>query len=194
LLSTLNFDPAIIDNFASGNTCTDCHVGPNPSGADHIDGVKEDSLTVTYSFAANITAYSQAAGCQANCHSDGADWGRKWIGVTDAQPAYTDDPATAAVCGNCHGSFNTGWNWNETTTGTDHTDPDGDNVGDGMGNHANCTTCHGWGDAVGEPVGTRFGRHPYRVPSLAGVPATRTLEGSLAGNARPGLRGLRRHH
>ena len=22
----------------------------------------------------------------------------------------------------------------------------------------------GWGDAVGEPVGTRFGRHPYRVP------------------------------
>ena len=38
----------------------------------------------------------------------------------------------------------------------------------------------GWGDAVGEPVGTRFGRHPYRVPSLAGVPATRTLEGSLA--------------
>ena len=38
----------------------------------------------------------------------------------------------------------------------------------------------GWGDAVGEPVGTRFGRHPYRVPSLAGIPATRTLEGSLA--------------
>lgn len=38
----------------------------------------------------------------------------------------------------------------------------------------------GWGDAVGEPVGTRFGRHSYRVPSLAGIPATRTLEGSLA--------------
>jgi phytol kinase len=38
----------------------------------------------------------------------------------------------------------------------------------------------GWGDAVGEPVGARWGRHPYRVPSLAGVPATRTLEGSLA--------------
>lgn len=38
----------------------------------------------------------------------------------------------------------------------------------------------GWGDAVGEPVGTRWGRHPYRVPSLAGVPATRTLEGSAA--------------
>ena len=38
----------------------------------------------------------------------------------------------------------------------------------------------GWGDAAGEPVGSRWGRHPYRVPSLRGVPATRTLEGSLA--------------
>lgn len=36
----------------------------------------------------------------------------------------------------------------------------------------------GWGDAVGEPVGTRWGRHRYRVPSLGGVPATRSLEGS----------------
>jgi phytol kinase len=38
----------------------------------------------------------------------------------------------------------------------------------------------GWGDAVGEPVGARWGRHRYRVPSLAGVPATRSLEGSAA--------------
>lgn len=38
----------------------------------------------------------------------------------------------------------------------------------------------GWGDAVGEPVGVRWGRHPYRVPTLAGVPAERTLEGSAA--------------
>ena len=38
----------------------------------------------------------------------------------------------------------------------------------------------GWGDAVAEPVGSRWGRHPYRVPSLAGVPAERTLEGSAA--------------
>jgi phytol kinase len=38
----------------------------------------------------------------------------------------------------------------------------------------------GWGDAVGEPVGTRWGRHRYRVPSMAGVPATRSLEGSAA--------------
>jgi phytol kinase len=38
----------------------------------------------------------------------------------------------------------------------------------------------GWGDAVGEPVGTRWGRRRYRAPSLAGVPATRSLEGSTA--------------
>jgi phytol kinase len=38
----------------------------------------------------------------------------------------------------------------------------------------------GWGDAVGEPVGARWGRHPYRVPSLGGVSARRTVEGSAA--------------
>lgn len=38
----------------------------------------------------------------------------------------------------------------------------------------------GLGDAIGEPVGTRFGRHRYRVWSLSAVPATRSLEGSAA--------------
>jgi len=38
----------------------------------------------------------------------------------------------------------------------------------------------GLGDAIGEPVGTRFGRHRYRVPSVAGVVAYRSWEGSLA--------------
>jgi phytol kinase len=37
-----------------------------------------------------------------------------------------------------------------------------------------------WGDAVGEPVGTRWGRHPYSVPSIGGIRANRTLEGSAA--------------
>jgi phytol kinase len=37
-----------------------------------------------------------------------------------------------------------------------------------------------WGDAIGEPVGTRWGRHRYRVPSLAGVVAWRSVEGSMA--------------
>jgi phytol kinase len=38
----------------------------------------------------------------------------------------------------------------------------------------------GWGDAVGEPVGSRWGRHRYKVPSLAGVKAQRSIEGSAA--------------
>lgn len=38
----------------------------------------------------------------------------------------------------------------------------------------------GWGDAVGEPIGSRWGKHKYRVPSMSGVPATRSVEGSLA--------------
>jgi phytol kinase len=38
----------------------------------------------------------------------------------------------------------------------------------------------GLGDAIGEPVGVRFGRHRYRVPSLRSVKTTRSLEGSVA--------------
>jgi len=38
----------------------------------------------------------------------------------------------------------------------------------------------GWGDAVGEPVGAAVGRHRYSVPSLGGVRAMRSLEGSAA--------------
>jgi phytol kinase len=38
----------------------------------------------------------------------------------------------------------------------------------------------GLGDAIGEPVGVRFGRHRYRVPSLRDVKTTRSLEGSAA--------------
>ena len=38
----------------------------------------------------------------------------------------------------------------------------------------------GLGDAVGEPVGTRFGKHTYRVPSLSSVKAVRSWEGSAA--------------
>ncbi|NOZ60870.1 MAG: hypothetical protein GXO74_04240 [Calditrichaeota bacterium] len=38
----------------------------------------------------------------------------------------------------------------------------------------------GFGDAIGEPVGTRFGAHEYRVPSLKGVKTKRSLEGSFA--------------
>lgn len=36
----------------------------------------------------------------------------------------------------------------------------------------------GLGDAIAEPVGTRFGKHKYRVPAIRGVCAVRSLEGS----------------
>lgn len=38
----------------------------------------------------------------------------------------------------------------------------------------------GWGDAVGEPVGTRWGKHKYRVPTLTGIKSYRSIEGSIA--------------
>ena len=38
----------------------------------------------------------------------------------------------------------------------------------------------GWGDAVAEPVGSRWGRHTYSVPSLDGIRAYRSIEGSLS--------------
>jgi phytol kinase len=38
----------------------------------------------------------------------------------------------------------------------------------------------GLGDAIGEPVGTRFGKHSYRVPAFGGVQSTRSYEGSAA--------------
>jgi phytol kinase len=37
----------------------------------------------------------------------------------------------------------------------------------------------GLGDAIGEPIGTRFGKHQYSVPSLAGVKSKRSIEGSV---------------
>ncbi len=38
----------------------------------------------------------------------------------------------------------------------------------------------GLGDAAGEPVGVRFGRHKYRVPTLSKVKCFRSMEGSTA--------------
>lgn len=38
----------------------------------------------------------------------------------------------------------------------------------------------GWGDAVGEPVGSKWGKYKYTVPTLFGVKATRSIEGSTA--------------
>ena len=38
----------------------------------------------------------------------------------------------------------------------------------------------GLGDAIGEPIGTRFGRHHYRVPTLTRIISRRSVEGSVA--------------
>jgi phytol kinase len=38
----------------------------------------------------------------------------------------------------------------------------------------------GFGDAIAEPVGTRFGKHQYRAPAVRGVSAIRSIEGSSA--------------
>jgi phytol kinase len=38
----------------------------------------------------------------------------------------------------------------------------------------------GFGDAVAEPVGTRFGKHEYKAPAISGVRAIRSLEGSCS--------------
>jgi phytol kinase len=38
----------------------------------------------------------------------------------------------------------------------------------------------GFGDAIGEPVGTKIGRHSYKAWSLSSVPVIRSIEGSTA--------------
>ena len=38
----------------------------------------------------------------------------------------------------------------------------------------------GWGDAAGEPIGVRFGKHRYKVPTVTGIACTRSYEGSAA--------------
>lgn len=38
----------------------------------------------------------------------------------------------------------------------------------------------GWGDAVGEPFGVRFGKHKYKVFTMTGIKCHRSLEGSAA--------------
>ena len=37
----------------------------------------------------------------------------------------------------------------------------------------------GCGDAVGEPIGAKWGKHEYKVPSVFGVKVTRSIEGSV---------------
>lgn len=138
------------DTFGAGGTCTSCHTGVTvDSPATHVNGVNTDANT-TYGLFANYNTSTNT--CYASCHADGGDWARKWVGVVDAKPLHTD-AATAAVCGNCHGSFAQGWRFvNEAgASTTDHTDPETvDNTGDQMNTtgHQVCSKCHGWGVAA----------------------------------------------
>lgn len=138
------------DIFGAGGTCTSCHTGVTvDSPASHVNGVNTDANT-TYGLFANYNTSTNT--CYASCHADGGDWARKWIGVVDAKPLHTD-AATAAVCGNCHGSFAQGWRFvNEAgASTTDHTDPETvDNTDDQMNTtgHQVCSKCHGWGVAA----------------------------------------------
>ena len=136
------------DNFGAGGTCTSCHTSINlTTPATHVNGLTTDPNTAYGLFVNYRTANGD---CYATCHADGGDWRRKWLNVTDAKPQETD-LATAAVCGNCHGSFAQGWKFvNEANTSTtDHTDPDADNSGDQLNTagHQICSACHGWGVA-----------------------------------------------
>jgi predicted CxxxxCH...CXXCH cytochrome family protein len=143
------------DSFDAGYGCESCHVGPDPSGVDHIDGALEDPGTATFSWAGSVSGYDQADGCAAACHDDGGKWSRRWIGVVDASKNGSN-PGDG-VCDNCHGDGMTGAAVDAGTTGwrvgvvpVHQTDWDGDTdreVLDPTSNHSTCQACHGWGNA-----------------------------------------------
>ncbi|MDT8423358.1 MAG: CxxxxCH/CxxCH domain-containing protein, partial [Desulfuromonadales bacterium] len=134
----------------TGLACEKCHTAA-PS-ASHYNGTVD---TPTVWNTTNIPAgyVSGTDSCAATCHADSGTWNREWSGVTDAAWAYTDLAESAAVCGNCHGSFFTGWNIVGDTT---HDNPDAtndtnastadnpDTLATSKASHGECTKCHGW--------------------------------------------------
>lgn len=131
----------------TGLACEKCHTA-SPSSL-HFNGTVNNGGTATFAWnTTNIPAgYNRTSDyCAATCHTDSGTWNREWSGVTDAAWAYANDAATTAVCGNCHGSFFTGWNIVGNTT---HENPDIDNDPDTLAtskaSHTECSTCHAWG-------------------------------------------------
>lgn len=130
----------------TGNPCEKCHTA-SPSNL-HFNGTVNNAANATFAWATNITTgYDRTNDyCAATCHSDGGTWNREWSGVTDAAWAYGDNASSAAVCGNCHGSFFTGWN---IIGNTSHDNPDVDNdpntLATAKASHTECSTCHAWG-------------------------------------------------
>jgi len=137
----------------AGTACEKCHaaVATTPHYNETVDTPSAWNTT-------NIPAgYDNATdGCAANCHSDGGTWNREWSGAADVTWDYANDAATADVCGNCHGSFFTGWN---IVGDTSHDNPssvndanattgdDPDTLATSKASHGECTKCHGWGHA-----------------------------------------------
>lgn len=131
----------------SGLACEKCHTA-SPSSL-HYNGTVNNGGTATFAWnTSNIPASYDRTNdyCAAVCHTDSGTWNREWSGVTDAAWAYANDAATTLVCGNCHGSFFTGWNIVGNTT---HDNPDVDNDPDTLAtskaSHSECSTCHAWG-------------------------------------------------
>jgi len=129
-------------------TCVSCHSSTSPSSL-HFDGTVQNAGAATYTW--NTTkipaGYVRATDdCAATCHTDAGTWQRRWSTAVDGTWAYGNDAASATVCGNCHGSFFTGWN---IVGATDHVNPDVDNDPDTLAtsksNHGECSKCHGWG-------------------------------------------------
>jgi predicted CxxxxCH...CXXCH cytochrome family protein len=146
---------------AHSSGCEACHTSsPRVTATDHQDGSLETVSNTNYSwYTTNIAAgYDESGdGCAASCHDDGGSWNREWSGVEDVSWTYTDDAASAAVCGNCHGSFGMGWNL--TASDTNHGNPYGTNDPNRLdnsparGQHTECTSCHGWDDSGGNYEG-----------------------------------------
>jgi hypothetical protein len=128
--------------------CLSCHTTA-PSDM-HFDGTVQNSAAATYAWNTSKIlngGYARATdACAANCHRDAGTWNRAWNNVTDAAWSYANDAATADVCGNCHGSFFTGW----TVIGeTSHINPstlnDPNTLATSKDSHGECSKCHGWG-------------------------------------------------
>ncbi|MDF1527283.1 MAG: hypothetical protein P1S59_13660, partial [bacterium] len=136
----------------SGTGCEKCHNNNTSVSAGHKDGTLDTVSNANFNWnTTNIPSGYDESGddCAAVCHSDSATWNRQWAGVADTVWNYTDDPSTAAVCGNCHGTFFEGWG---IIGETNHVNPSTSNdpatlaSATPRSSHDECTLCHGWAD------------------------------------------------
>ncbi|PLX96036.1 MAG: hypothetical protein C0621_02520, partial [Desulfuromonas sp.] len=121
------------DTLQTGN-CINCHDAASPSDANKT-GTLNNSGTATFTFNANVSAYAAATGCNASCHADSGAWARQWS-TTAANSDGTE-------CGNCHGTFATGFT--SGVVARHQTNTSGDADGQVAASHDGtdpCYTCH----------------------------------------------------